>query len=219
MTGDDDALRDTAETYEAAAEPYERAHRDRSVVAAQVERFVDAVPDGGRGWGADPSGPASRVLDAGCGPGWETAAFADAGLDPVAIDLTAAFATRTAARVPAAGVARADMRVLPVAADRFDGLWACASFLHVPRGDAPGTLSEFARVLRPGGAFAFSVKRGEGRRVGDTYDGDRRQFTLYEPDELRGLLADAGFGVVTLDVGSAEGDPDAWLTGLARLES
>ena len=207
MTGDDDPLRETAETYEAAAEPYERAHRDRSVVAAQVERFVDAVPDGG------------EVVDLGCGPGWETAAFADAGLDPVAIDLTAAFAARTAARVPAAGVARADMRSLPLAADRFDGLWACASFLHVPRADAPGTLAEFARVLRPDGAFAFSVKRGEGRRVGDTYDGDRRRFTLYEPGELRGLLADAGFGVVTLDVGSADEDPDAWLTGLARLES
>jgi SAM-dependent methyltransferase len=196
----------TAATYDAVAEAYERRHRDRSVVADQVERFCEVVRAGG------------RILDAGCGPGWETATFAELGFDPVAVDLTPSFCARTRERVPAAAVARADMRALPLAAGTVEGVWACASFLHVRQADAPGTLAEFARVLRPGGALALSVKRGEGTVVGDGYDGDRRRFTLYEPDDLRSLLSAAGFSLVELEADEPDGDPDAWVTALARLE-
>lgn len=214
----DERLAATAATYETVAGEYERRHRDRSVVADQVARFCEAVVDGGRVRGADCPGPAPRVLDAGCGPGWETATFAERGFDPVAVDLTRSFPARTAERVPSAAVARADMRALPLATAVVDGVWACASFLHVPRADAPGTLAEFGRVLRPGGALTLSVKRGTGTAVGDGYGGDERRFTLYEPEELRGLLADVGFAVAALDADDPSGDPDAWVTALARRE-
>lgn len=109
-----------------------------------------------------------------------------------------------------------DMRALGFADDSFDGLWACASFLHVPFDDALGTLQEFQRVLRPNGACFCAVARGEevetdrSKRYGER---DERHFMLYTPKSLRELALDAGFTVETLN----EKD-DEWLHLLARVE-
>ncbi|MEF8757962.1 MAG: class I SAM-dependent methyltransferase, partial [Halobacteriales archaeon] len=153
-----------------------------------------------------------RVLDVGCNPGWETATFARRGDDVVGIDLAETFCRRTADRVPDAGVARMDMRHLGVPTDGVDGVWALASLVHVPRDQVSGVLSEFARVLRPGGTLLVAVKAGEGTTRGDTYPGDERTVTLFEADELRALLAEAGFAASLL------GD-DEWIRFLGRTES
>lgn len=212
----DDDLSATVETYESVAGEYERRHGDRSVVDEQRERFLDAldpVPD------PDTGGDRPRVLDAGCGPGWESAAFAERGCSVLAIDLARAFLAQTRERVERAGVpadpARMDMRRLGVRADALDGVWACASFLHVPRAEAPGTLAEFARALRPGGVLMLAVKRGSGVRVTDAYEGDGRRFVLYQPDEIRGMVEAAGFDVEFRHVD--EGQRREWIVLLARV--
>ncbi|UPV99584.1 class I SAM-dependent methyltransferase [Halorussus gelatinilyticus] len=194
--------RDTIATYQSVADEYEERHRDRSVVRELVEEFLAALD-------VATDSDAARVADVGCGPGWESAAFADRGHEVVGVDLTPAFLRDAADRAPNASFARMDMRRLGVASDAFDGLWACASFLHVPREDAPATLREFRRVLRPGGVLCLSVARGDGETVGDTYDDDRRRFTLYRADELRELVADAGFEVESV----ADGD---WIQVFGR---
>ncbi|WP_433633873.1 class I SAM-dependent methyltransferase [Halomicrococcus sp. NG-SE-24] len=186
---------DTVATYQSVADEYRERHADRSAVADLVDRFLDAVePPEGRA--------TARVADVGCGPGWESATFAEHGHDAVGVDLTPAFLRTARERAGDAAFARMDMRRLGLAAAAFDGLWACASFLHVPREDAPGTLAEFRRVLRPDGVLCLSVKRGKGTAEGDTYDGDARRFTLYRPDELRAMVEDAGFAVEWLGDGS-----------------
>ncbi|WP_135829098.1 class I SAM-dependent DNA methyltransferase [Halorussus halobius] len=194
--------RDTVATYQSVAEQYRQRHADRSGIRELVEQFLDALDDA---TGGEPG----SVVDVGCGPGWESAIFAERGHEVVGVDLTPAFLRLAREEAPAASFARMDMRSLGLATDAVDGLWACASFLHVPRGDAPATLREFRRALRPGGVVCLSVKRGHGEREGDTYDEDGRQFTLYRAEELRELVADAGF-----EVESASGGK--WIRLLAR---
>lgn len=200
---------ETIATYERVAERYRERHGDRSDVAGLVERFLAALERSADG--ADqPRRDPPRVLDVGCGPGWESATFAEAGVDVLGIDLTAAFLEAATDTAPAADLARMDMRQLGLAAGSFDGLWACASFLHVPREAAPATLAGFDRVLDADGVLALTVKRGEGTRAGDTYEGDERAFVLWEPAELRQLVDGVGFDVETVE---AEG---GWLFVLAR---
>lgn len=193
---------DTIATYQSVAEEYRQRHGDRSGIRELVEQFLDrleAVTDSER----------ARIADVGCGPGWESATFADRGHEVVGVDLAPAFLRAAQSEAPDAELAWMDMRSLGFVRDTFDGLWVCASFLHVPREEAPATLREFRRVLRPGGVVFLSVKAGDGEMEGDGYDGDRRRFTLYRADELRELAADAGFEVESVT-------EDDWVTFLGR---
>ncbi|MFC7046012.1 class I SAM-dependent DNA methyltransferase [Halobacteriaceae archaeon GCM10025711] len=191
---------DTVSTYEAVADQYHRRHADRSGVEALVEQFLQSVD-------ATTDGSTSRVLDVGTGPGWESATFTEHGHDTVGVDLTPAFLEIAREKATQAAFLRMDMRRLGLQRNAFDGVWACASLLHVPREDVPATLSEFRRVLRPGGVALLSVKRGDGTTTGSGYDGDARRFTLFQPDEFESMVADAG-----LDVRSTTpGDPDHWI--------
>ncbi|AGN01511.1 ubiquinone/menaquinone biosynthesis methyltransferase UbiE [Salinarchaeum sp. Harcht-Bsk1] len=207
---------DTIATYESVAVEYRERHADRSVVAEIVDAFLDALtagtaagPASDTNGGGEPDEP--RVLDVGCGPGWESATFADAGHDVLGIDLTSEFLDAAANETaPTADFARMDMRRLGFVDATFHGLWACASFLHVPRENAPATLAGFERVLTDGGVLALSVKRGDGTRPGDGYDDDQREFVLYQPGEFRELVEDAGFTVETVDA------REYWIFLLAR---
>lgn len=177
----DDPVTSTIDTYESVAEQYRERNADRASIRSLLNRFLDAV-DG------------DRVLDVGCGPGWETETFAERGYDPVGVDLTPAFLRMASDRTVTGRFARMDMRRLGVGDDSIDGLWACASFLHVPRSDASATLAEFYRVLRSG-TLALAVKRGDGTASGTVYENDDRRFTLYTPEEITECVTAAGFTI------------------------
>lgn len=173
-----------------------------------VEKFLGTVLADRFGGRFRDALPGPRVLDAGCGPGPDAAALASDGLDVLGLDLSPSFLRVARERVPDAGFVRGDMRHLPFRDDRFDGIWCCAALLHVPRAAAPGTLAEFARVLAPAGAVFLTVLYGEGGE----YNPEGRYFEQYRPDELRELLADAGFEPRWVE---REGD---WVQALATRD-
>lgn len=115
----DKSIVSTIDTYESVAEQYCERHADRATIQSLLDRFLDAVAG-------------DRVLDVGCGPGWETETFAEHGYDPVGVDLTPVFLRMANNRAATGRFARMDMRQLSVGDDSVDGLWACSSFLHVP---------------------------------------------------------------------------------------
>lgn len=191
-------LQETIDTYESVSTEYEQRHDDREVVRELVNRFDRALAG-------------SLILDVGCGPGWEARTFVDRGYDVVAIDLVRSFLRTTAGRSPEIHVAKMDMRVMGVADSRIDGIWGCASFLHVPREDAAATLREFARILTSDGVLLLTLRHGSGVDEGDTYSDDRRTFTYYQADELRELLVNAGFDIQFLTTGK-------WIEVLAEVK-
>lgn len=213
MQPDDDVAR-TLDTYERVADDYRDRHADRTAISGFVEQFCDALPaDDAAGSGGADADAAPRVLDVGCGPGWEAATFLDRGFDVTAVDLAPSFLEACAEVAPAAHRARTDMRTLAFREEAFDGLWVMASFLHVPREDADATLRGFRRVLRPGGALFLAVKHGDDdwRPDGTAYgDAEDRLFTMYRPDDIRQRVADAGFTIEERTGG------DDWIQVLAR---
>ncbi|GAB3767592.1 hypothetical protein GCM10028796_29510 [Ramlibacter monticola] len=66
----------------------------------------------------------------------------------------------------------------------YDGIWCCASLLHVSTSDMPRTLASLWRALKPGGALYVSFKHGEGEQ-----SKQGRTFTDASEGRIRGWLA------------------------------
>ncbi len=137
--------------------------------------------------------PPARVLDLGCGPGRDVRFLSEMGFRALGLDRSAGMLGEARRRVEAPFV-QADMRVLPFADGSFDGVWACASLLHVPRAEAPAVLAEIKRVLEHGHLF-LAVKRGEGETWVETEHGPVF-FAYYHPAEIELLVDRAGLRVL-----------------------
>ncbi len=91
-----------------------------------------------------------RLLDVGCGSGWSTLAFAEAGYDATGIDLNpVAFEPPPLERCRLREGGATD---IPFDADAFDAVVCYQCLEHVP--DPRRALDEMARVCRPGGLIA-----------------------------------------------------------------
>jgi len=96
----------------------------------------------------------NRVLDVGCGDGQISRLAARMGSNTViGIDPTWNQVAVAAERAGGPAFARAGAADLPFADGTFDAVVACLVFEHIR--DVDSAIAEVARVLRPGGRFAF----------------------------------------------------------------
>jgi SAM-dependent methyltransferase len=100
----------------------------------------------------------------------------------------------------------------------YDGIWACASLIHVARQDFGTVLRRLAEVARSGAPLHVSVREGDGEDVsthGSTAAPRRYVETYWCEPSLRSALTDAGWAVS--EVRRYSGRPgDLWLSVRAR---
>src|SRR5699024_1275409 len=108
----------------------------------------------------------AHLLDAGCGAGRDTKAFAQLGHKVEAFDACEALVA--IARQHSNVHVKHSTFTTFTSANKFDGIWACASLLHVPARKLPATFAYLANFLKEQGVFYVSFKYGEGEqeRVG-----------------------------------------------------
>jgi len=157
--------------------------------------------------------PGGRILDAGCGSGRDSLALARLGFEVTPIE----------ASPKLAALAKAHTK-LPVEVmtfdqigwrETFDGVWACASLLHVPRGELPSAVTRLRDALVPGGVLWMSFKYGVQERFANG-----RHFTDLDEAGAEALLAEVGgLSAISLTVtGDARPDRanERWLSVLCR---
>ena len=119
-------------------------------MAPLYQRFLDRLPDG------------AHILDAGCGSGRDARTFATKGFRVTAFDASEALVIRAR-----------DLTGLPIELRSFndvsekhtyDGIWACASLLHLPERQLKDALQRLWGALKPGGCFYLSFKYGDSER-------------------------------------------------------
>jgi len=152
-------------------------------LATEMERFSGRL------------GPGSRVLDVGCGPGRDAAWLAEMGFDAGGVDLSFEMLQEGQRQGVSVPLIQADMRHLPFCKASLDGLWVCASLLHVPKDEVDAVLRELSRVVYPG-HISVSVKRGEGEAWVEDEEGRPRFFAYYTEDEIQLRLERNGFEVL-----------------------
>lgn len=134
-------------------------------------RFLPRIPEHG------------SILDAGCGSGRDAKAFQDRGFKVTAFDGSEAMC-RHAARLLGAPVQKLKFNEVRWHQE-FDGVWACASLLHVRQSELVDALARLLEALRAGGVLYASFKYGDGehRRGG-------RSFLDMNEGTLKDVLAD-----------------------------
>jgi SAM-dependent methyltransferase len=162
-------VEDTIRYYDKHADEYVR-----NTVGVEMDSlykpFLNLIPDGG------------KILDAGCGSGRDTKAFLQRGYEVVAIDASKAMAE---AAESVTGLSVSVLKIQDIEfQDEFDGIWACASLLHVPRPELNDVFERFDRALRSEGVCYASFKEGSGDRI----DEKGRLFTDMNDKGIREII-------------------------------
>lgn len=126
--------------------------------------------------------PGGCVLDAGCGSGRDAKAFSMLGYRVEAFDASAEM-VKLAADYTGLPVQQMTFNTLG-AVECYDGIWCCASLLHLPQTELPEAMHHLARALKPGGVWYLSFKYGASER-----EKEGRHFTDLNEAGLQTLVS------------------------------
>jgi SAM-dependent methyltransferase len=161
----------------------------------------------------------ARLLDLGCGGGQDAGHLGQLGYRVVGLDRTSALLLAGRRRFRSLPLVRADLRYLPFQAMSFDGLWAAASLMHLPKPDARRILIDLSRLVRPGGLFAATVTYGvKSRLVTDGWV-PGRYFARWKKEELARAVRRAGWKILELKIITNRERKGRWLNLLAQKQS
>ena len=142
--------------------------------------FINSIKSGG------------TVLDLGCGPGNSSAMMQTAGLNVQASDCSQKMVDIAKNKFNVDAI-KAEFKELSEI-NLYDGVWANFSLLHAPRSEMLSNLNKINRSLKKKGYLHIGLKIGNGEKR-DTLG---RQYTYYQPKELKSLLISAGFTINTI---------------------
>src|SRR5687768_15072327 len=132
--------------------------------------------------------PPFRILDFGCGPGRDLAAFRARGHEAIGLEGSPALAAMARAH-NGCEVWEQDFLSLTLPAAHFDGIFANASLFHVPRKELPRVLDELNATLKRDGVLFSSNPRGRNEE-----GWNRGRYGVYHDlDSWRAFVQAAGF--------------------------
>jgi SAM-dependent methyltransferase len=175
----------TLQFYRSNAQAY--ALRERTKYTRLV-RFLALLP------------PGATILELGCGAGADSAVMLAGGFDVRPTDGSPEMASEASRRLGRAVETLLFHDLDEVEA--YDGVWANACLLHVPRSELAQVLALIWRALKPGGQFYASFKTGEA----DGRDTLNRYYNYPSPDWLRDNYASAGsWSSLSIETGEVRG--------------
>ncbi len=173
----------TIQTYDATAGQWAKSHaivNDWAWAAKELHRLL----------------PAGKILEIGCGGGRDAAELLGLGYEYVGTDASREMVRTARAEVPAADIRQCNIYDLRTLDTKFDGFWACAVLLHIPKSRIDEALSALSATLNPGAIGMISIKDGdkEDFEVRDTDEAhEERLFVYWRKDEFLDALERHGF--------------------------
>jgi SAM-dependent methyltransferase len=182
---------DTLRFYRANASAY--AGREITSRQARLTRFLALLPAG------------AKILELGCGAGGDSAQMLACGFDIRPTDGSPELAAEASRRLgrPVETLLFQDLDEV----EAYDGVWANACLLHVPRPELAHVLTLIWRSLKPSGHFYASFKAGDE----DGRDGLNRYYNYPSPEWLRGAYSSAGnWSSLAIETGEVRGFDNEW---------
>src|SRR3989344_2007512 len=182
---------DLKETYNRIALDWHHDHSNDDWWKGGTDAFIKKLPHN------------AHVLDIGCGGGVKSKYLIAHGLNVIGIDISDKLLEIARREVPQGEFRELSMKNLDSMEEVFDGVFAQASLLHIPRKDACAVVQKMAGRLISGGFLYIAVKEvREGKpKEGLTKENDygyeyERFFSYFTMLELERFLTDAGLEVI-----------------------
>ena len=162
-------MNSTLDYYNRSADKYieDSLHADVSDLYAH---FLPKVPKGG------------SILDLGCGSGRDSKHFMELGYHVTAVDGSEEFCRRASSLLGIEVKCKLFDEIDFIS--EFDGVWDCASLLHVPKNEIHGILQKIEKALKAEGIFYMSFKYGTEERIAG-----ERTFSDYTEQDIPWLLS------------------------------
>lgn len=136
---------------------------------ATVKKFIALLPEGG------------SILDLGCGSGRDSLYFIEQGFDVTALDGSEELCELASIHI---GQDVLNMKYSEIDFKKvFDGVWACASLVHLPDEEIDGILNKITTGLKEEGILYMSFRHGD-------FSGFRneRYYNDYNTKKLKELI-------------------------------
>jgi len=178
-------------TYDRIAEDWAKDHEGDTWWRECTTRFASLLPQG------------ARVLDAGCGSGQKARFFQDRGFQVLGIDFSEKLFEIARQTATASDFRLLDLRDIRTLSEQFDGVFAQASLLHIPKAETFSVIEGMVSRLVPQGLLYIAVKaqrpgHPEEEMVTENdygYDYERF-FSYYTLDEMRRHVDRLGLSLV-----------------------
>lgn len=142
-------------------------------MSEHYDKFLFYLPTGG------------TVVDAGCGSGRDAKYFKEKGYKVLAFDYSEKM-VELASKHSDISVMHCDFLDFETP-EKVQGIWACASLLHIEEVKQRAVLERYKRFLQEGGVFFMSFKYGE-----EMYEKDGRIFYCHTLESLRSMILETG---------------------------
>jgi len=140
------------------------------ILKPSIKDFVSLLPDN------------PRILDLGCGPGHESMRLASTGADVIGIDFSEECIRIARERCPQCQFELLDFRQLDTKYGKFQGVFACASLIHIDPETLPEVIGRIRSVLADNGYLAVMIQDGKGINESKSLldvDGKKLRRTVY----------------------------------------
>ena len=177
----------TIKSYDKTAEEYFRVV-SKFELFPELFEFIDLVK------------PNGRVLDLGCGPGHHSCFFSKKGFDVIGVDLSENMISIARKTSPKVNFEVMDISKLNFSSSCFDGIWASASLLHIPKKEIHAVLKKLYDQLKTGGILYLSLKNGDSEAFikDNRYGGVKKYYVYYNLEEIEMHLKEVNFKILNM---------------------
>lgn len=182
---------DLKSTYNKIAQDWFTDHDTSTQATPSIDKFVSFLKEG------------STVLDVGCGPGLKAKYLNSLGFKITGIDFSEEMITIAKKNSPSSDFQVKDITKPLGFTEKFDGVFAHAVLLHIPKQEIKSVLQNLSAVLNAGGYLYVSVKELQAGKpqeeivtesdYGYEYE---RFFSYFTLPEIKEYLEDSNFTVV-----------------------
>lgn len=157
-----------------------------------------------------------KVIDIGCGPGFDSLLFTKNGYKYIGIDASDEFLKVARKLNSKAEFYLMDFNHLKFPEKSFEGFWACASLQHAKRAKIGSVLDQIWGILKPGGIGFIVVKeRNGGTKEENVFDpryNTKRYFAFYDLPEFKTILKKSGFKVLKSEKLNYKSTTRSWMS-------